>query len=95
MRTLSLSEARAQLTSVLDQVAAGEQVTITRHGHPVAVVVRPDALRPRRADLAFAMADQIAVELERPRTGALPEPPMSADRSEELAAAVLDDRRAR
>jgi prevent-host-death family protein len=34
-----VSEARAALPEVLDRVGAGEDVTITRHGRPVAVVV--------------------------------------------------------
>lgn len=37
------------MPELLDRVLAGDEVTITRHGRPVAVVVRPDALRVRRA----------------------------------------------
>ncbi|MGH3814617.1 MAG: type II toxin-antitoxin system Phd/YefM family antitoxin [Pseudonocardiaceae bacterium] len=33
---------------MLDRVAQGDEITITRHGQPVAVVVRPEALRTRR-----------------------------------------------
>jgi len=50
MNTISASEARAALPEILDRVLAGEEVTITRHGQAVAVVVRPDALSARRAD---------------------------------------------
>ncbi|GEM_PF-989432 len=39
---MTISEARAELPEVLNRVAAGEEITITRHGRPVAVVVRPD-----------------------------------------------------
>jgi len=39
---LTISEARAALPEVLNRVAEGEEITITRHGRPVAVVVRPD-----------------------------------------------------
>ena len=39
MRTLSLAEAKAQLSSVLDQVQAGEEVIITRRGKRVARVI--------------------------------------------------------
>lgn len=52
---MSASEARAALPAILDRVMAGEEVTITRHGQPVAVVVRPDALRVRRAAPALAV----------------------------------------
>jgi antitoxin (DNA-binding transcriptional repressor) of toxin-antitoxin stability system len=45
--TLTVSEARASLPELLTRVEAGEEVTITRHGRPVAVLVRPDVLRPR------------------------------------------------
>jgi len=46
---MTVSEARASLPEVLTRVEAGEEVTITRHGRPVAVIVRPDVLRPRAA----------------------------------------------
>ncbi len=42
MAVMTVSEARAILPEVLARVAAGEQITITRYGSPVAVVVRPD-----------------------------------------------------
>jgi len=42
MAMMTISEARAALPEVLDRVAGGEEVTITRHGRPVAVVIRPD-----------------------------------------------------
>ncbi|MCA1671010.1 MAG: type II toxin-antitoxin system Phd/YefM family antitoxin, partial [Actinobacteria bacterium] len=48
MTRLSVSEARATLPEVLDRVADGDEITITRHGQPVAVLVRPDAVRTRR-----------------------------------------------
>ena len=57
--TVSVSNARAALPELLDRVAAGDEVTITRHGRPVAVVVRPDTLRVRRADDALAAAATI------------------------------------
>jgi len=49
MAIMTVSEARASLPEVLTRVEAGEEVTITRHGRPVAVIVRPDVLRPRAA----------------------------------------------
>lgn len=42
MDAYSLSEARANLPLLLTRVADGEEITITRHGHPVAVVVGHD-----------------------------------------------------
>jgi antitoxin (DNA-binding transcriptional repressor) of toxin-antitoxin stability system len=42
MAVMTISEARAALPEVVTRVAEGEEVTITRHGRPAAVVVRPD-----------------------------------------------------
>jgi antitoxin (DNA-binding transcriptional repressor) of toxin-antitoxin stability system len=42
MAVMTLSEARAALPDVVTRVARGEEITITRYGSPVAVVVRPD-----------------------------------------------------
>src|ERR1700744_3692540 len=47
MAVMTVSEARAALPEVLNRVEAGEEVTITRHGRAVAVIVRPDVLWPR------------------------------------------------
>lgn len=44
---MTVSEARAALPEVLDRVADGEEITITRHGRPAAVVVRPDVMWSR------------------------------------------------
>jgi antitoxin (DNA-binding transcriptional repressor) of toxin-antitoxin stability system len=41
---MTVSEARAVLPEVLTRVARGEEITITRYGSPVAVVVRPDII---------------------------------------------------
>jgi prevent-host-death family protein len=62
--TISVSEARATLPDMVDRVQAGEEITITRHGVPVAVLVSPGALRPRRATTAFELASRIGAELE-------------------------------
>lgn len=41
MRTVTTTEAKAKLNSLLSAVAAGEIVTITNHGRPVAVLSQP------------------------------------------------------
>ena len=56
MAIMTVSEARASLPELLTRVEAGEEVTITRHGRPVAVLVRPDVLRPRAAVVIEAAA---------------------------------------
>jgi prevent-host-death family protein len=43
MKTLSLSEAKAKLSGLVDQVeATDEEIVITRNGRPAAVLVSPD-----------------------------------------------------
>jgi antitoxin (DNA-binding transcriptional repressor) of toxin-antitoxin stability system len=44
MAVMTLSEARAALPEVVNRVAQGEEITITRYGRPMAVVVRPDVV---------------------------------------------------
>lgn len=36
MRTVSLAEAKAKLSEIVDKVEAGEEIVITRRGRPVA-----------------------------------------------------------
>jgi antitoxin (DNA-binding transcriptional repressor) of toxin-antitoxin stability system len=56
---MTVSEARAVLPELLTRVEHGEEVTITRHGRPVAILVRPDALRSRRAGEVLDSAERI------------------------------------
>lgn len=96
MSTMSVSEARAALPQILDRVLAGEEVTITRHGREVAVIVRPDALRVRRADQALADTERLRDLLARARSTPLADAPsVRADRAEELVADVAASRSAR
>ena len=93
---MSVSEARAALPAVLDRVLAGEEITITRHGHGVAVLVRPDALRVRRADQSLAEAERLRDLLERGRRTRLADaPPLDVEMAEQLIAAVAASRSAR
>jgi prevent-host-death family protein len=90
---ISITEARASLPELVDRVAAGEEVTLTRHGNPVAVLIRPDALRSRRADLAFARAASIGGDLERARLESLDEGPgLTEPQAEALIAQIRADR---
>ena len=90
--TLSVSEARAKLPSILDQVEAGDEVTITRHGRPIAVVVPPSSLRTRRADAALAVAADIERRLAEARNAPRPAAGLSKRYADELAAAVREGR---
>jgi prevent-host-death family protein len=46
MRTVGAYEAKTHLPRLLDEVAAGESITITKHGAPVAMLV--PVQRPKR-----------------------------------------------
>jgi prevent-host-death family protein len=59
MITMTVNEAMAALPDLLTRVEGGEKVTITRHGHAVAVLMPPDALRGRRATVASGNAERI------------------------------------
>jgi antitoxin (DNA-binding transcriptional repressor) of toxin-antitoxin stability system len=88
MTSMTVSEARAALPEVLTRVEGGEEVTITRHGRAVAVLVRPDALRSRSrgvlqdAERVHDLLAAAAAELQPSRAG------LTAERAEELIAAV-------
>jgi prevent-host-death family protein len=56
-KQVSVSEARANLPALLDEVVEGEEVTITRHGTPIAVLVRPRRLRHPAVQKLFDDAD--------------------------------------
>ena len=53
MSTVGTFEAKTHLSELLDRVAEGEEITITRNGKPVARLVPMNASRPsERKDLA-------------------------------------------
>jgi antitoxin (DNA-binding transcriptional repressor) of toxin-antitoxin stability system len=87
--TLTVSEARARLPELLDRVLAGDEVTITRHGAPVAVVLRPDRVRARRSQEAFDRAAAVhdLVLTARARVSTTGDG-LSPDRADDLAAEV-------
>ena len=45
MRTVGAYEAKTHLPRLLDEVAAGETITITKHGVPVARLVPPEGVQ--------------------------------------------------
>jgi prevent-host-death family protein len=96
MTVMNASEARAALPEILDRVLDGEEVTITRHGQPVAVVVRPDRLRARRADGAIAAAERVRDLLDTARKRPLrAHPSLSAERADEFVAYLRASRSGR
>lgn len=96
MGLMTVSEARAALPDVLDRVAGGEEITITRHGRAVAVVISPEVLRSRRAHAVLADAERIRELLDSAR-GSAPQTPagLTAERAEELIREIRAGRDAR
>ncbi|WP_435748349.1 type II toxin-antitoxin system Phd/YefM family antitoxin [Microbacterium sp. PMB16] len=95
MSTISASAARQTFPAQLDRVEAGEEVSITRHGRVVAVLVRPDLLAARRASAAWSEADRIGALLA--EAGAEPLMPLTLTRRRvnELVDSAAADRAAR
>jgi prevent-host-death family protein len=89
--TMTVSKARAALPQLVKRVLAGEEVTLTRHGVPVAVIVRPDALRVRRASERLGDAERVRELIASSRHSRLRRRPTL---SEQQAEALLADVRA-
>lgn len=66
MKTVGSYEAKTHLPRLLDEVAAGETITITKHGVPVAVLVPAG---PSRIDVAAAAAELRAFGARHPLKG--------------------------
>lgn len=97
MSTISTTDARAALPELLDRVASGDEVTITRHGRPVAVLVRPETLRTRRADEVLAAASALQDRLASSRAGSTrpgehPGGGITPERADELVADIRSSR---
>lgn len=54
MKTIGAYEAKTHLSRLLDEVAKGKTITITKHGVPVAVLTPPPGVQ--RPDVATAIA---------------------------------------
>jgi antitoxin (DNA-binding transcriptional repressor) of toxin-antitoxin stability system len=90
---MTVSEARAALPEVLNRVEDGEEITITRHGRAVAVIVRPDIMWSRsRAESLLVDADKLHQLIEEAGKRELPARGLTAEYAEELIAALRADR---
>ena len=66
MKTLPLSEVKAKLSDMVDQVAQAEEVvTITRRGRPVAVLVSADEYESWQETLAILSDPEFAARVRR------------------------------
>ena len=64
MKTLPLSEVKAKLSNMIEQVAERtEEVTITRNGRPVAVLVNPDEYAAWQETLAITASPELLAEI--------------------------------
>lgn len=77
MSTYSVAEAKAKLSALIDEAVAGEPVTITRHGHPVAElkpVGGAGARKPRqmtKADLDWLAERRVGKKMPKEDAGKL------------------------
>jgi prevent-host-death family protein len=91
--TMTVSEARAALPLIIGRIRDGDEVVLTRHGEPVAVIVHPSRLRSRRADDALSTAQRIHRVLDEERWRPLdPVRSLSPERADELVRDVRRDR---
>ena len=95
MLTYTASEARARLPEIIDLVIDGQEVSITRHGKPVVVVINPASLRIRRGARLFAEAEAIGRSIEEARHLPLSDGSMTEEYAEELVAEIRAGRDAR
>lgn len=66
MKTFPLSEAKAQLSKLVDAVAGrDEQVTITRNGRPAAVMVSPDEFESWQATIEIMQDPELVASIRR------------------------------
>jgi prevent-host-death family protein len=96
MTAVTVSEARAALPDLLTRVEQGEEITITRHGRTVAILIGPDALRSRRAAAALGDAARIHELLSEAAAAPVPSGPgLTAERADELIAEIRTGRDSR
>jgi prevent-host-death family protein len=66
MKTLPLAEAKAQLSRLVDRVAAtDEQILITRNGRPAAVLISPDEYESWQETRAVQSDRELVEEIRR------------------------------
>jgi prevent-host-death family protein len=65
MKEVGVLEAKTHFSALLDEVTAGEEVTITRHGKAIAKLVRADSGRARPGPEAAARIRAIRDQIER------------------------------
>jgi prevent-host-death family protein len=95
MSSRTVTEARATLPELLDRVEAGDEVVITRHGKPIAVLVAPERVRIRHAPTSLDAARHLADLLAAAAQQSQGQPTITAHLAEQLVGEVRAARRAR
>lgn len=66
MKTLSLSEAKMKLSSLVDIIeASDEEILITKNGRPAAVLVSPDELESLKETIAIRSDKPLMAEIRK------------------------------
>jgi len=66
MKILSLSEAKMKLSALVESVrATDEEITITKNGRPVAVLVSPEEFESRKETIAVMSDDALMEEIKK------------------------------
>jgi antitoxin YefM len=66
MNTMSVSEAKMKLSALVESVNATDQeITITKNGRPVAVLVSPDEFEGWRETLAIRSESELVKEIKK------------------------------
>ena len=66
MNTMSVSEAKMKLSALVESVNATDQeITITKNGRPVAVLVSPDEFEGWRETLAIRSDSELVKEIKK------------------------------
>ena len=60
MKSVSIAEAKAHLSALIDEARAGEEIEITRRGEPVATIsAAPKKKKPLDVDAMKALTDKM------------------------------------
>ena len=90
METWTITEARAALPTIVNRVAHGEDVALTRHGKVVAVVVSPERVKMQRMLRVQVEANALRAEINAARH----EPLVAAPGDRAWAQQMVDELRA-
>ncbi len=68
MKSVNVAEAKAHLSTILTRIEEGEEVVITRRGHPVA---RLSSVQRRRQPIDFAALDSLRARQRAAKTSTI------------------------